>query len=128
MPSSQLEGVRDSVWEEPISYVECIVRIQTDKFIPRSSDGSKVALGDPGIPVVLQNTQCRVVILILTERPFVDNGRVASIVKDAWSDPWLCSEQYIVEEDIYNNVAHTPRGRASHRGSHRGLSRNHRER
>lgn len=57
--------------------------------VPCSSDGSKVALGDPSIPVVLQNTQRRAVILILTERPFVNDGIVSSVVENARSNPRL---------------------------------------
>lgn len=41
--------------------------------------------------MVLQNTQRRVVILILTECPFVNDGVVSSVVENARSNPRLAA-------------------------------------
>jgi len=57
--------------------------------IPCISDGGKIAFGDPSVPMVLEDVLGRVVVLVLTERPFVDDGIVTCIVKKAGGNPRL---------------------------------------
>lgn len=70
-----------------------------EKCVPCSSDGSEVAFSDPSVPVVLQNAERGVVVLVLAKRPFIDNGGITSVVKYAWSDPGLC-EVCVIATDV----------------------------
>jgi hypothetical protein len=62
---------------------------------PSCRNISKVGLGDPRVPMLLKGGMGGVVRLVQTKGPFVNNVGVASIVKDAGSDPWLD-----VEDDV----------------------------
>ena len=65
--------------------------------VPSSSDGSKIAFGNPTVPMLLESVLGRVVVLVLTERPFIDDGTVARVVKKAGGDPWLRQNEKIPE-------------------------------
>ena len=45
-------------------------------------DGAEVTLGNPSVPVVLQCVVCRVSVLVRTERVFIDNAVVSSILEE----------------------------------------------
>lgn len=81
--------------------------------VPSSSDGSKIAFGNPTVPMLLESVLGRVVVLVLTERPFIDDGTVARVVKKAGGDPWLRENEKIPERQKKKNE---PRGRAIPQG------------
>ena len=56
---------------------------------PSRRNVSEVLLGDPSIPVLLEDGERGLPVLELTEGVLVDNGRVASVVEEAWRDPRL---------------------------------------
>ena len=64
---------------------------------PSRRNVSEVLLGDPSIPVLLEDGERGLPVLELTEGVLVDNGRVASVVEEAWRDPWL-GEASVSEE------------------------------
>lgn len=59
--------------------------------VPCGGDIDEVLLGDPGVPVVLQRCLSSSVVLVLTERPLVDNSGVARFFEEGWSNPWLAT-------------------------------------
>jgi hypothetical protein len=58
--------------------------------VPSSCNSLKVPFGYPGVPMLLERQLRRVFVLILPERPLVDDSRVSSVVEYAWGDPGLC--------------------------------------
>jgi hypothetical protein len=50
-------------------------------YTPCRSNRAEIRFRDPSIPVVLKLAQGRVVVLILTKRPFVDNTRIARVIE-----------------------------------------------
>ena len=53
-------------------------------MMKRTSNLSDIVLLNPGLPVVHQGIPSSVVILVLTERPFVNDALVASVLKEGW--------------------------------------------
>jgi hypothetical protein len=58
--------------------------------VPSNCNSLKVCFGYPGVPMLLERQLRRVFVLILPERPLVDDSRVSSVVEYAWGDPGLC--------------------------------------
>lgn len=82
--------------------------------IPCVSDSGKIVLGDPSVPVILENVLGRVVVLVLTERPFVDDTTVTCIVKKAGGDPRLRQDGLEAEaigrsRKLTSRTSHPPR-------------------
>ena len=57
--------------------------------VPGTRDIREVLLRYPGVPVVLENGSSRCCVLVLTERPLINDGIVAGVVEKARSNPWL---------------------------------------
>lgn len=55
-------------------------------------DPLDVILCDPGLPVLPQRSSSDIPVLMLTERPFVNDGVVACSVEQRGSDPWFSNE------------------------------------
>ena len=76
-------------FERPISYGESYVvesiritrlgpmRKERRRNVPSSGDLSKVSLGNPSVPMVLEGLRSFLPILALAERPFVNKGRIS---------------------------------------------------
>jgi hypothetical protein len=60
------------------------------KDAPSSCNRLKVGLGDPRIPMFHQLFSCDIAFLEMCKRPFVYDGGVARVVKQAWCYPRLC--------------------------------------
>jgi len=50
-------------------------------YTPRCGNGLEICFGDPCVPMTLKGAQGRVVVLILTKRPLVDNIRITCVIK-----------------------------------------------
>ena len=57
--------------------------------VPGTRDIREVFLCYPGVPVVLENGSSRCRVLVLTERPLINNIIIAGVVEKARSNPWL---------------------------------------
>ena len=57
--------------------------------VPGTRDIREVLLRYPGVPVVLENGSSRCCVLVLTERPLINNIIIAGVVEKARSNPWL---------------------------------------
>jgi hypothetical protein len=60
------------------------------KDAPSPCDRLKVDLSNPRIPMFHQLFSCDIKFLEMRKRPFVYDGGVARVVKQAWCYPWLC--------------------------------------
>ena len=64
-------------------------RKKLNVYAPGRGDIGEVLLGDPSVPMCLKLRLRYRLGLVRAERPFVDDGAVTGVVKQAWGDPRL---------------------------------------
>ena len=84
--------------------------------LPCGSNGSKVCLSYPCVPMVLEHGGGLGAILVLAESPFIDNPRVTSIIEKRGCDPRLQNTRFNDHAESYSKRYPIPPRAANRRG------------
>jgi hypothetical protein len=72
-----------------VTMLGILMRSITIRHPPSTRDCCKVILGNPCIPMLVQLCLRDIAILVLSERPLVNNESIACLFEQTWRDPRL---------------------------------------